>query len=118
MATIHLNKADFLKKIADYENNPQEWKFLGERPALIDFYAPWCGPCKMLSPILEEVSEEYAGKVDIYKVNVDEEDELSAVFGIRSVPTLIFIPSEGAPQKTAGAPSKQQLKEAVNSILL
>ena len=71
MATTHLNKADFIKKVADIENNTKEWTFLGDKPALIDFYAPWCGPRKRLSPILEEVSEEYAGKIDIYKVNVD-----------------------------------------------
>lgn len=116
MATIHLNKAGFLRRVADIDN--KEWKFLGDRPALIDFYAPWCGPCKMLSPVLEELSEEYAGKIDIYKVNVDEEDELSAVFGIRSVPTLIFVPMQGAPQRSAGASPKPQLKEMIETILL
>ena len=118
MATIHLNKTDFLRKIADFENNPQEWKFIGERPALIDFYAPWCGPCRMLSPILEEISEEYEGKIDVYKVNVDEEDELSVEFGIRSVPTLLFIPLTGNPQKTTGATGKQQLRETIEKVLL
>ena len=116
MATIHLNKAGFLRRVADIDN--KEWKFLGERPALIDFYAPWCGPCKMLSPVLEELSEEFEGKVDIYKVNVDEEEELSAAFGIRSVPTLIFVPMNGAPQMSAGALPKPQLKEAIERILL
>lgn len=116
MATIHLNKAGFLRRVADIDN--KEWKFLGDKPALIDFYAPWCGPCKMLSPVLDELSEEYTGKIDIYKVNVDEEDELSAVFGIRSVPTLIFVPMQGAPQRSAGAPPKSQLKEMIETILL
>lgn len=116
MATIHLNKAGFLRRVADIDN--KEWKFLGERPALIDFYAPWCGPCKMLSPVLEELSEEFEEKVDIYKVNVDEEEELSAAFGIRSVPTLIFVPMNGAPQMSAGALPKPQLKEAIERILL
>jgi len=116
MVTIHLNKAGFLRRVADIDN--KEWKFLGDKPAIIDFYAPWCGPCKMLSPVLDELSEEYAGKIDIYKVNVDEEDELSAAFGIRSVPTLIFVPMQGAPQRSAGALPKPQLKEAIETILL
>ena len=116
MAIIHLNMAGFLRSVADIGN--KEWKFLGVRPALIDFYAPWCGPCKMLSPVLEELSDEFEGKVDIYKVNVDEEEELSAAFGIRSVPTLIFVPMNGAPQMSAGAPPKPQLKEAIERILL
>ena len=116
MAIIHLNMAGFLRRVADIEN--KEWKFLGDKPALIDFYAPWCGPCKMLSPVLDELSDEYEGKVDIYKVNVDDEEELSAAFGIRSVPTLIFVPMNGAPQMSAGAPPKPQLKEAIERILL
>ena len=116
MATIHLNKAGCLRREADIDN--KEWKFLGERPAHNDFYAPRCGPCKMLSPVLEELSEEFEGKVDIYKVNVDEEEELSAAFGIRSVPTLIFVPMNGAPQMSAGALPKPQLKEAIERILL
>lgn len=116
MAIIHLNMAGFLRRIADIEN--KEWKFLGDKPALIDFYAPWCGPCKMLSPVLDELSDEYEGKVDIYKVNVDDEEELSAAFGIRSVPTLIFVPMNGVPQMSAGALQKPQLKEAIERILL
>ena len=116
MAVIHLNMAGFLRRIADIEN--KEWKFLGDKPALIDFYAPWCGPCKMLSPVLDELSDEYEGKVDIYKVNVDDEEELSAAFGIRSVPTLIFVSMNGAPQMSAGALQKPQLKEAIERILL
>ena len=116
MAIIHLNMAGFLRRIADIEN--KEWKFLGDKPALIDFYAPWCGPCKMLSPVLDELSDEYEGKVDFYKVNVDDEEELSAAFGIRAVPTLIFVPMNGAPQMSAGALQKPQLKEAIERILL
>lgn len=118
MATINLTKGGFLNRIADYEKNPDTWKFLGDKPALIDFYAPWCGPCKMLSPVLDELSEEYAGKIDIYKVNVDDEEELSMMFGIRSVPTLIFIPMEGEPQRSSGVLSKQQLVQVFNELLL
>ena len=80
MTTIHLTKGGFLRKVANYLVHPGEWKFLGERPALIDFYAPWCGPCKSLSPVLDELAKEYAGRVDIYKVNVDDEPELASLF--------------------------------------
>ena len=118
MNTINLTKGGFLRKVANYLVHPGEWHFRGERPALIDFYAPWCGPCKSLSPVLDELAKEYAGRVDIYKVNVDEEEELSAAFGIRSVPTLIFVPMNGAPQMSAGALPKPQLKEAIERILL
>lgn len=118
MATINLTKEGFLRRVADFENSPNVWKFLGDKPALIDFYAPWCGPCKMLSPVLDELSEEYAGKVDIYKVNVDEQEELSMIFGIRSVPTLIFVPMNGDPQRASGAMSKQQLAKIFDDLLL
>ncbi len=118
MKTMSLNKADFLNKVANYETSPSEWKFLGERPAIIDFYATWCGPCKMLSPILEELAAEYAGKIDIYKINVEEEEELAGVFGVRSVPTLLFVPMEGAPQMAQGALPKNVLQEAIRNVLL
>lgn len=118
MATVHIGKAEFLKKVFDYENNPQTWKFEGNKPAIVDFYATWCGPCKALGPVLEELSEEYGDRIDIYKVDVDKEQELSAVFGIRSVPTLLFIPGEGQPTMSSGAPSKMQLKEIIEKDLL
>ena len=117
MATIHLTKGGFLRRVADLENNPNEFKFLGDKPALIDFYASWCNPCQMLAPVLEELSEEYAGKVDIYKVDVDDERELADIFGIRSIPTLLFIPMEGSPKRTMGAMPKSQLKELLDSML-
>lgn len=115
---MSLNKSEFLNKVANYETNPSEWKFLGERPAIVDFYATWCGPCKMLSPVLEELADEYAGKIDIYKVNVEEEEELAGVFGVRSVPTLLFVPMEGAPQMAQGALPKNVLQEAIRNVLL
>lgn len=118
MATINLTKGGFERRIANLETLQNRWEFLGERPALIDFYAPWCGPCKMLSPILEELSDEYAGRIDIYKVNVDDEQELASIFGIRSVPTLIFVPMQGAPQKASGALTKQQMVRAFEDLLL
>ncbi len=116
MAIKHLNKADFLKKVSNYEES-KEWSFLGDKPALIDFYASWCGPCKALSPILEELSDEYDGKVDIYKVNVDDEFELSSAFGIRSVPTLIFVPMQGQPKMSTGGMPKSKLKELIDNLL-
>lgn len=118
MATVHLTKEQFLKRIADYEKNPDSFRFLGSRPALIDFYAGWCGPCKMLAPVLEEVSDEYAGRVDIYKVDVEQEEELAALFKVRSIPTLVYIPMDGQIRVTQGAVGKPQLKAAIESILL
>lgn len=115
---MNLTKDEFVKRVADIENNPQTWKFLGDKPALIDFYAPWCGPCKMLSPVLEELAKEYSGRIDIYKVNVDDEEELASLFGIRSVPTLIFVPMNGNPQMAAGAMPKNQLVKAFEELLL
>ncbi|MBP3407662.1 MAG: thioredoxin [Bacteroidaceae bacterium] len=118
MATVHLTKEQFLRRIADYEKNPDSFRFLGSRPALIDFYAGWCGPCKMLAPVLEELSDEYAGRVDIYKVDVEQEEELAALFRVRSIPTLVYIPMDGKIRVTQGAVGKPQLKEAIENILL
>lgn len=115
--TEHLTKQTFLDKVFDYEKN-KEWKFEGELPALVDFWAPWCGPCRMVAPILDELSEEYKDKINIYKVNTDEEQELGAVFGIRSIPSLLFIPKEGQPKMAAGALPKEALKEIIDKELL
>ena len=115
--TEHLNKQTFLEKVFNYEKN-KEWKFEGELPALVDFWAPWCGPCRMVGPVLEELSEEYKGKINIYKVNTDEEQELGGVFGIRSIPSLLFIPKEGQPKMAVGALPKESLTEAIEKELL
>ena len=118
MNTIALTKADFLKRVADYEKNPTEWKYLGDKPALVDFYASWCGPCKALAPVLEELAAEYGDQIYIYKVNTEEEQELAAAFGIRSIPTLLFIPMEGKPQMAQGALPKAMLKKAIDDVML
>ena len=117
MATINLTKGGFLRRVADFENSPNEWKFLGNKPALIDFFAPWCGPCKMLSPVLDELAEEYEGTIDIYKVNIDDEEELAEVFGIRSVPTLLFVPLQGDPKRAMGAMPKSEIRNILNKML-
>lgn len=116
MENLTLNT--FKEKIMDYEKNPDNWVFEGKIPAIIDFYASWCGPCKMMSPILDELSNEYKGKIDIYKVNTEEEQELSAMFGIRSIPTLLFIPLNDIPQLSQGALPKNALIDVINDILL
>lgn len=118
MKTIELTKADFLKKVMDYETNPNEWKYLGDKPAIIDFYASWCGPCKMVAPILEELAEEYDGQIYIYKVNTEEEQDLAGLFGIRSIPSILFIPMGEQPQMATGAMPKSSFKEAIDKVLL
>ena len=115
--TEQLTKETFLTKVFNYEKN-QDWKYEGDLPAVIDFWAPWCGPCKMVGPILEELSEEYKGKINVYKVNTDEEQELGGVFGIRSIPSLLFVPMEGQPKMAVGALPKESLKQAIDKELL
>ena len=113
----HLTKETFLSKVFNYESG-QEWKFAGELPAIIDFYADWCGPCKMVAPVLEGLSKEYAGKINIYKVDTEKEQELASVFGIRSIPSILFIPKEGKPQMSMGALPKEAFVEAINTVLM
>lgn len=114
---VHITKADSLKKVYDFEKNPDEWKYLGSQPAIVDFYADWCGPCRQLSPVLDELAKEYSGKLTIYKVNVDNERGLATFFGIRSIPTLLFIPMKGKPQRSLGALSKTELKGIIKDVL-
>ena len=118
MGAIHLTKDEFLKKVVDYETNSTEWKYLGDKPCIVDFYADWCGPCKAVAPILEELAKEYEGQIYVYKINTDQEQELAGAFGIHSIPTLLFVPMEGKPQMSAGALSKVDLVKAINDILL
>lgn len=117
MKTIKMTKTDFLTKVHNYEESMDTWKYLGDRPAVIDFYADWCGPCKQIAPILEELAAEYGDQIYIYKVDVDSEQELAAIFGIRSIPSMLFIPMEGQPQMASGAAPKTELKKAIDSIL-
>ena len=115
---VHITKAEFLAKVMNYEKNPTEWIYLGDKPCLIDFYASWCGPCKRLAPVLDELAQEYAGEIYIYKIDTEKERELAAVFGVRSIPTLLFCPMGENPQIAQGALPKEQLKEAIDKVLL
>jgi thioredoxin 1 len=113
----HLTKATFLEKVFNYEQH-KDWKFEGELPCIIDFYADWCQPCKVVAPILEELAEEYKGKINIYKVDTEQEVELAGAFGIRSIPSLLFCPSDGQPQMAMGALPKETFKQAIHDVLL
>jgi thioredoxin len=113
----HLTKDTFLTKVFNFEKN-KEWKYEGSLPAVIDFWAPWCGPCRMVGPVIDELSKEYEGKVQFYKINTDEEQKLAGAFGIRSIPSLLFIPMTGQPKMAVGALPKEALKEAVEKELL
>jgi len=111
-----LTKDTFKAKVFDYENN-QEWKYLGTKPCIIDFYADWCGPCKMVGPVMEELSSEYSGLLDVYKIDTEAEQELSQIFGIRSIPTVLFCPVNENPQVAVGALPKEGYKEAIEKVL-
>jgi thioredoxin len=114
--TEHLTAETFKQKVFNYETG-KDWKYEGELPCIVDFYADWCGPCKMVAPILEELSDEYAGKMNVYKVNTEEEQELAAVFGIQSIPSLLFVPKEGQPQMAMGALPKDTFIKAFKEVL-
>ena len=115
---VHLTEAEFLQKVYDYKKNPDTWVFAGDKPVIVDFYATWCGPCRQVAPVLEELAKEYDGKIVIYKVDTDKERELAAAFGIRSIPTILFIPQQGTPQVAQGALPKEELKKAIDEFLL
>ncbi len=114
--TEHLTTEEFKAKVFNWDEN-QEWKYEGELPAIVDFYADWCGPCKMVAPILEELSAEYDGKLNIYKVDTDKEQELAMAFGIQSIPSILFIPMGEKPQMAAGALPKEQLQQVIKDVL-
>jgi thioredoxin len=111
-----LTKESFLDKVFNFEKN-KEWKFEGNIPCIIDFYADWCGPCKAVAPVLEELSNEYEGKINIYKVDTEVEQELAAAFGIRSIPSMLFVPKEGEPQMAQGALPKHQFEQIIGDVL-
>jgi thioredoxin 1 len=114
---VHLTAKDFKEKVFDYEKGG-EWKYEGELPAIVDFYADWCQPCKMVAPVLEDLALDYAGKIVVYKVNTEDEQELASVFGIQSIPTLLFIPKEGKPQASMGALPKHTFEKVIKDLLL
>jgi thioredoxin len=121
--TVKLTKQDFLEKVMNYEQNQTEWVYQGDRPALIDFYADWCGPCRMAAPVLEELAEEYKGRIHIYKVDTQKERELAAVFGIQSIPAFLFVPQEGRPTMSNGIArtpeeTKVMFRQMIDEILL
>lgn len=113
----HLTSETFKQKVFNYETN-KDWKFEGSTPCIIDFYADWCGPCKMVVPVLEELSKEFKGKVDIYKVDTEEQRELASVFGIQSIPSILFVPVKGHPQMAMGAMPKDSFVKVINEVLL
>ena len=117
MALEHLTKESFKEKVFNFEEN-KDWKFEGKVPAIIDFYANWCGPCKMVAPILEELQKEYGDKLTIFKVNTEEQQELASMFGIQSIPSILFVPLDGQPQMAMGALPKQAMTDAINEVLL
>ena len=112
----HLTKETFKKKVFNFEQN-KEWKFEGDIPCLIDFYADWCQPCKTVAPVLEELAGEYKGKINIFKVNTEQEQELASLFGIKSIPSLLFVPKEGQPQMAMGALPKDSFEKAIKEVL-
>lgn len=115
MSVEHLTKETFKEKIFDYETS-KEWQYKGNNPAIIDFYADWCGPCKMVAPIMEDLSQEYKEKVDIYKIDTEKEQELAALFGVRSIPSILFVPVNDKPQMSAGALPKETFRQAIKDV--
>lgn len=115
---IDLTKETFIKKVFDYESNPDEWQYVGDKPAIVDFHADWCGPCRITSPILADLAAEYGGEIYIYKINVDEEPELAYMFGAKSIPMFLFIPMDEVPQMGVGALPKKSFREVIDTFLL
>lgn len=118
IAPEHLTVETFKEKIFNYEKNPENWVFEGDKPCMVDFYADWCKPCKLIAPIMEELAHEYNGEINVYKVNTEKQRELSRVFGIKSIPAVLFIPMEGKPQMSTGALPKESFKQVIDEFLL
>lgn len=118
MNTTELTLSEFKNKVMDFEKDPDNWNYKGDKPAIIDFYATWCGPCKATAPILDSLAEEYKDKIIVYKVDVDKEQELASMFGIRSIPSLLFIPMQGDPKMQVGAMGRMDLENAIKNTLL
>ncbi len=116
-ATKYLTTTEFKEKVYDYKSNPESFEYKGTLPAIVDFYATWCRPCQALSPVLEELAKEYEGKIIIYKVDIDKEPELSRIFGITSIPTLLFIQKDGEASLSVGAPGKEELKRIIEDMI-
>lgn len=114
----HLTYKEFIKKVWDFEKNPSDFVYKGKLPAIIDFYADWCGPCRMTAPVLEKIANEYDGKLLVYKINTEQERDLASIFQIRSIPALLFIPMEGQPMMQVGAMNEAQFKEVINNRLI
>ncbi|MBU2651585.1 MAG: thioredoxin [Bacteroidetes bacterium] len=115
---VHLTKETFLEKVMDYEKNRDTWVYEGDKPCIIDFYADWCKPCKLIAPIMEELAKEYEGQIYVYKIDTEEQRELASIFGIRSIPSVLFVPMEGKPQMSTGALPKETFKQAIDNFLL
>ena len=118
MNTIHLSEEDFLRKVADYRNPHAEWHYRGDRPAIVDFYAGWCGPCRVLAPVLEEIATAYRDEIYVYKVDVDQCEAVADAYDIRSIPTTFFVPMTGRPVKMVGAISKREIERQIDEVLL
>lgn len=118
MKATNITKQDFINKVMDYKSNPSEWKYKGDKPAIIDFYASWCGPCRMLAPVLDEIAKEYDGKIYVYKVDTEAETELAQLFGIRSIPSILFVPMDGQPMMMQGALPKAELQKVIEEKLI
>ena len=112
-----LTTAEFKKKVMDFEQHPSEWVFEGKKPAIIDFFATWCGPCRRMSPTVDKIAKDYAGKIDVYKVDIDKEKQLAMTFGIQSVPTILFVPVSGKPTVQVGALDEATFRQAIREVL-
>ncbi len=118
MKPVELTSEEFKKKVMDFDQHPKDWKFEGDKPAIVDFYATWCGPCKATAPIMDQLATEYAGKIDFYKVDIDQQEDVAAAFNVQSIPAILFIPKDGNPNMSVGAMMKSQFEDIINEQLL